>query len=145
MSTSWYLASRMSRREELIEHAELLHRVLSDTVTSRWLWGDEGCNAASAARDAEDVLRADGLILFSEQPGCPTSNGRMVEMGLAIAWGKRVIVCTGGHEPENIFHHLPIERVPDFPGVLALLLRERSRKISLRDVWGGPTIGVRHG
>jgi hypothetical protein len=56
--------------------------------------------------DCEDVYAAECVISFTEQPRSPlgTRGGRHVEFGLAVAWGKRLLVvgCR-----ENLFHYLP--------------------------------------
>ena len=54
--------------------------------------------------DQEDVLAADALVCFTEPPGDGGSGGRHVELGMALALGRRVIVVG---RREHIFHHLP--------------------------------------
>ena len=68
--------------------------------------------------DREDVLRADGLILFAE-PELDGGSGRHVEFGMALALGKPTIVVG---RVENLFQRLPEVRVvEDWPAALALL------------------------
>lgn len=129
-----YLASRYSRRLELVEYRRELESE-GHTVTSRWLNGghqisDKGVpigehgeklvegdggaatEEANALRahfvkeDTADVYAADCVISFTEAPrsGIGNRGGRHVEFGMAIAWAKRVIVV--GHR-ENLFHWLP--------------------------------------
>lgn len=110
-----YLAARFSRRDQLRELAAELHR-MGHEVTSRWLdteWANRP-NESSAAPpeyrekyaliDMEDVKAAECVVNFTEAPGDGSRGGRHVEFGLAIAWGKRLIVV--GYR-ENLFHHLP--------------------------------------
>jgi hypothetical protein len=57
--------------------------------------------------DCEDVCRAECVISFTEPPRSTlgTRGGRHVEFGLAVAWGKILIVV--GYR-ENLFHYLPL-------------------------------------
>ena len=120
---SVYLAARIRRRDELLAYAEELKAAGLD-VTSSWLtmpvpddwtskvWAD------LARLDREDVLRADGLILFAE-PELDGGSGRHVEFGMALALGKPTIVVG---RIENLFQRLPEVRVvEDWPSALALL------------------------
>jgi len=61
--------------------------------------------AAFAARDIADLKAADVLIAFTEEPRVANfpRGGRHVELGMAIALGKQVIVV--GHR-ENVFTFL---------------------------------------
>lgn len=55
--------------------------------------------------DIHQIGMANILIAFTCGPGKgPARGGRHVELGLALAWGKRVIVVG---PRENIFCHLP--------------------------------------
>ena len=86
------------------------------SMTSRWL--DETISPGSklsdvtptfctetAIADLEDILQADTMIFFSEDPTVGTPRGgRHFEMGYASGIGKRLVVIGG---PENIFHYLP--------------------------------------
>ena len=124
-----YLAARYSRRTELVDYrADLTAR--GAEVTSRWLNGDhqidnsgtpigesgealvEGSSPDGAAlrehfaqEDVADVMRADMLIAFTEQPRVgPSRGGRWVEFGLAIALGIPMVVIG---PRENLFTWLP--------------------------------------
>ncbi len=127
-----YLAGRYGRRVELCGYREQL-RALGCIVDAVWLNGEhqvgsdgnpigeagekvvEGrdldCEASKQLRtkfaleDMEDVRMCNVLIAFTEMPDAKASRGgRHVELGMAIAWGKRVIVVG---PRENIFCHLP--------------------------------------
>lgn len=137
-----YLASRYSRREELLGVRDVVE-ALGGEVTSRWLNGDHqlandgtpiGEDGASlvegeelrsgetfsehdrseraaqlrqkfARDDIEDVLAADVVIAFTEEPRTTNSRGgRHVELGIALGAGKRIIVVG---PRENIFCWLP--------------------------------------
>ena len=114
-----YLASRYDRRFEMLGVMSVLLRA-GHAVTSRWIEGRGEGPEMEAAEDMEDVLRANCLVSFTEEPAASVAwaarGGRHVEFGLALAAGKRL--CVVGPR-ENIFHHLP--RVEVF-GSLAELL-----------------------
>ena len=110
-----YIAGRYSRRDELKRRARMLE-AMGIEVTSRWLNekepldGDMGHKPAewyreTAIADLEDIDRADGILLFSEDPkvGVPRG-GRQVEFGYAIGTNKALHVIGPW---ENIFHYLP--------------------------------------
>ena len=116
-----YLAARYSRLEELQGYADDL-RAVGHRVEARWLLGDhqihEGADKVEAATvsvplegrpfaldDYVDVLEADMLIAFSEEPraGGASRGGRHVEFGMALAWGLKVVVVG---PRENVFHTL---------------------------------------
>lgn len=131
-----YPAGRYSRRDELRIFANDL-RNIGHTITSRWLntnFRDDNPNESSAAPleergkyaliDMLDILSASCVINFTEAPGTVggARGGRHVELGMAIAWQKRIIVV--GHR-ENIFHHLvAIEFYADHQEVLTKLIEE---------------------
>ena len=111
-----YLCGRYSRRDNLRSVRAELER-LGHTVTSSWLdteyehKDDHGSSAAPAeyreehaVKDLADVVAADCLIAFTEEPRSGGRGGRHVEFGAALALGKRLIVV--GHR-ENLFCHHP--------------------------------------
>jgi hypothetical protein len=72
-----------------------------------------------ALLDQEDVLAADTLVCFTEPAEAGGNGGRHVELGMALALGRRVIVIG---RREHIFHHLPgIEVVSSWPEAMRLL------------------------
>jgi nucleoside 2-deoxyribosyltransferase len=114
-----YLASRYSRKGEMIKHKRALERA-GHKCTSRWLDGDDEESAAIAERDVQDVSACDILVLFLEVPRVASRGGRMVECGLALGLNK--IVLAVGTDIENIFLHLPyIQRFNTWPDCLAHL------------------------
>lgn len=112
-----YLCSRYSRRDQMRSVREELQRQ-GHVVTSRWLdtnWEEKDRSGSSSAappayrqeyavKDLEDVAAADCLIAFTEEPGVSGRGGRHVELGFALALGKRVIVVG---RRENLFCHHP--------------------------------------
>lgn len=99
-----YLAARFPRRADMLARAGELHAD-GHVVTSRWVWGDEGLTDAQRAQDdIHDLSRAEVVVSFTEPPEVYSTGGRHVELGLALALRKRVVVV--GHR-ENVFHHLP--------------------------------------
>ena len=124
---SVYFAARYTRLQELNGYrAEL--EALGVEVTSRWLRTEpRGGNAVYsedewrdlALVDQEDVLAADVMVFFSEDEGDGGNGGRHVELGMAIALGKDVLLVG---RRENIFHRLPEVVVADtWPEALRLL------------------------
>jgi nucleoside 2-deoxyribosyltransferase len=102
--SSFYFAARFSRRFELQGYRRDL-RMIGHEVTARWIDSrDDDDGEMAAARDIADIELADGLISFAEAPrSVATRGGRHVELGVALALGKRVIAV--GHR-ENVFFHL---------------------------------------
>jgi hypothetical protein len=123
-----YLASRYDRRIEMAEVAERIEQ-LGHRVTSRWIAGNGRPNGESARYDLTDVLVADGLVLFTEEPTArvpfAARGGRHVEFGYALKAGKKVFIVG---PRENIFHALPeVVRFPD-TGALLEHLGDRRRQ-----------------
>ncbi len=108
-----YLSAAWHRRSEIRILAERL-KWLGFEITSRWLSEDQRGETDAAYMDFEDVLRCDVLIRFSDKefvnaesdtvPRRLLSGGRLVEQGMALAAGKRVVVV-GGRQP--VFDALP--------------------------------------
>ena len=117
-----YLAARFSRHEELNRYASEL-RDAGHEVTARWLSRESQANENTVAvqncngevplagrplaqEDFEDIKRADVVISITEQPRVQhtTRGGRHVELGLALGWGKQLIIIG---PRENVFHTLP--------------------------------------
>ena len=109
-----YLAARYIRRDELRVYRRKL-RALGHIVTSRWL--DERKSPKStvadvsvahhvciAQRDLADIDRADVFVLFAAEHQKQKRGGHWVEMGYALAAGKKIIVL---EELENTFCFLP--------------------------------------
>jgi hypothetical protein len=125
-----YLAARYSRHLELQGYAAEL-REMGHTITSRWINGShqvmlngealgpereamfesdhesmESQRREFAQHDWDDLMAADTVISFTEQPrkAGNSRGGRHVEFGAALAAGKRCIVVAWR---ENVFHCLP--------------------------------------
>lgn len=120
-----YLAARYSRREELLGYRTDLEAA-GHLVTSRWLAGAHQWDPLAAGiespetametipieavrfatDDVEDVAAAELLIAFTERPraNLASRGGRHVELGLALAWGKPVVIVG---PRENVFCTLP--------------------------------------
>lgn len=104
------------------------HLVHSGTINAAPSQTEEYC-ASHIARDFADIDSADVVVLFTGQFISESlysvnlldtvSGGRHVEVGYALAKGKRVIVVGN---PENIFHRGGrVEIVPNFPTVVEAL------------------------
>lgn len=109
--TSFYLAGRFSRVEELLGVRDVLVAT-GHHVTSRWLDGDHQAEEDDieamrrfAQEDVDDILRADVLIAFTETPRTPSTNrgGRHVELGIALGVGPRIITTIVCGPYENAF------------------------------------------
>lgn len=117
----WYLAGRFGRKEEFLECKEQLEAV-GESVRARWLTEESDMRLVDAEErtriaimDAEDVTKSDGILAFTEDPESRQNGnnrgGRHVELGLALALNKRVVVIG---PRENVFCYLPnIEVFPD--------------------------------
>lgn len=134
--TTVYLAARYSRREELCLYADDLRR-RGHEVTSRWLAGahqvsDAGLSEEGtpeerqrfAEEDWADLRRAHVCIAFSEEPRVSNSRGgRHVELGAALAWGKRVLIVGPA---ENVFMCLSqVERFEEWEQCVEALTPSR--------------------
>lgn len=117
---SVYLAARSARRLELQNVAEAL-TTDGFYVVSSWLADNEAgtarsqsASAGAASRNLEDLGRCDIFVAFSERPESSLQGrgGRQVELGFALALGKRVLLVG---PPEHVFHHLlAVERHNDW-------------------------------
>ena len=115
-SKSVYLASRYRRRKELENYAQDLANQGWE-VTSRWVFGhhENDCRSPTiyALEDWDDLARAQWMMAFTEEPndhGSYSRGGRHVELGMALAWGKNVVIVG---PRENVFCHLPQVRQAD--------------------------------
>lgn len=127
-----YLASRYSRFKEMQGYRDDL-AAQGHEVTSRWIEGDhqiddKGLSAEAdaaertrfAIEDWDDLMAADCVISFTEQPRSNNSRGgRHVEFGAALAADK---VCLIVGYRENVFHCLPqVVYYPRWEGCLSAL------------------------
>jgi hypothetical protein len=103
----FYLAARYDRMPEMVEVADRLQEI-GHQVTSRWVRGFGKPDADSALYDLTDVVVAEALILFTEDPAAnvpfAARGGRHVEFGYALRAGKKLYLVG---PRENIFHELP--------------------------------------
>lgn len=141
-----YLAARYSRRLELCVYRSALEQ-MGFMVQARWLNGGHQLDAVGtpigdsgealveaggeeaarlcarfASDDLEDVVMADLLIAFTEEPrSTATRGGRHVEFGIALAQGKRTLIVG---PRENIFYWLDtVEQVRTWSEALPILQR----------------------
>lgn len=111
-----YLMAKYERFPEMQKIAALLEQD-GHEVTSRWIRGlsrpfdpdmpeamKNTLAAKLAQQDLDDLREADVCVGFSDDPTIPGRGGRHVEMGYALALGKKVWIVGG---MENIFHCLP--------------------------------------
>ena len=125
----------MARYQRYPEMQIVAHKLrgMGYIVTSRWILGEHQASDAAigtgtlgaleaqfARDDIEDLRQADLCVGFSEPMRAPCRGGRFVELGMALAWGKRILVVGGR---EHVFHALPeIEHVPDTESLYTLLV-----------------------
>ena len=106
-----YIAAPYELRDRAISLMQTLERV-GHEVTSSWLKGVDRDDHATAQKDLDEVAAADMLMLIN--PGefrNKGTGGRHVEVGYALALGKRVQVLG---VRSNIFHHLDHVTVIDW-------------------------------
>jgi hypothetical protein len=121
-----YLASRFPRHEEMASYAIVL-RNMGHEITSEWhdldtqhkmRDGDPEVefNQRLAFNDQQGIFKCEVFVNFTEDsvnpPPGSARGGRHVELGLAIGYGKAVIVAG---PRENVFHYLP--EVLHFPTI----------------------------
>ena len=120
-----YLAARYSRLAELNEYKKELV-ALGHEVTSNWLTKSgrefetltEDEKRATAIEDVDDIVSADAVIVFAEEPDAEKSHGgKHVELGLAMGQEKRVAVIG---PIENVFYtHPHLERYGSWEELMA--------------------------
>lgn len=111
-----YLSSRFQRQEEMIGYATEIESLTDSQggtpfrITSRWLNFPSDISKIQAAYfDQYDVAHSDIVICFSEDLSSglaidQNTGGRHVELGMALAFSKMVLLIG---PRENVFHHLP--------------------------------------
>jgi nucleoside 2-deoxyribosyltransferase len=106
-----YVAAPYPLREQA-RRARLFLQARGHEVTSRWIIEDQAEMSDEHARgDLEDVARADVLLaLHPEGWHNLGTGGRHVELGYALALGKRCVLIG---QPTNNFHHLDVIEVFD--------------------------------
>jgi nucleoside 2-deoxyribosyltransferase len=89
-------------------------------VTSGWLREEDSISHEHAARDLADIDDADALVVLNPEAFHNAgTGGRHVELGYAIAKGKRIILLG---ERTNMFHALDsIQQVKRFRDVIEVL------------------------
>lgn len=123
-----YLAARYEENGRMRDWRDVLvgHGIV---VTSRWIDGGhedmtESRFAAYAEEDLLDVEQADALVMLSDREHFRTGRGgRHVEVGYALARGKRVILVG---DRENVFHWL-CETAPNILIATTMLAEARKK------------------
>lgn len=120
-----YLAAPWTCRDAIVARAVQQIEAAGHTLTERW-WTHTDVNAEigtpeihdelsmQAAKDITGVWNAQVFLLLNVEK----SEGKAVEMGLALAYGTPIIVVG---KPSNVFHYLQagITIVPDVETALA--------------------------
>ena len=126
-----YIAARISRRHEAHALGRQL-QALGHVITSRWMRPDADhvapCGLSEevayperqrfALEDLEDLRHSDCLVLMGEPARNTSRGGRLVEFGIALGLGCRVMVI--GYR-ETVFQCLP--EVEFYPTEAALIAR----------------------
>lgn len=102
-----YIAHNFEARIELRKTVELLES-LGHTVTSRWIKDDsifERSMIVNSLYDISDIICSDVLIFFSDNYGDKPGKGKYVELGYALAKGKRIFIV-GQNNNSCIFYSL---------------------------------------
>ncbi len=91
MTGTFYLAGGYSGREALQRLARRIEVETGAECTARWLDGrhDDGTSIDAARDDFLDVRRGDTLVVAH---GPSTRGVKWVELGLALAWNKPVVL-----------------------------------------------------
>ena len=106
-----YLAHNYAAKE-LLRPIKKALEAAGIIVTSRWIDAnpdnpyDPITMREEAEKDVADVLRADAIVLFTDNFGDRPGRGKYVELGMAIGFEKRMLLV--GHEHSGcVFYHLP--------------------------------------
>lgn len=102
-----YLAHNFGAREWLRDQVNPLVESAGHIVTSRWVTDDVHClpRQQNAVDDVEDLRSTSTVIVFVDQFSDRPGKGKFVEWGLAIGFGKQVILV--GSDESCVFYHLP--------------------------------------
>ena len=97
---------------------------------SRWVHRDDDDDNKEAYQqyaddDMRDIYDATNFILFTEVYPTPDRNSRLVEMGMALAWGK-IVITIGPLETIFCYHEHVINYATkeEFLAALATLKRD---------------------
>lgn len=121
-----YLSARFERQQELraVRNALIGY---GHEVPCAWLLEEEDVQSnherrTAAHRCVDDIAACEVFVAFTEFGRREERGSRFVELGLAIAWHRRVILC--GTYEENIFHHMGGVEQVDSVAELLTRLRE---------------------
>lgn len=131
-----YLAASWKSQARMRGVRDWLEKDFGYKVQARWLdQQDQGIDtdlinknperaAECATADISDIVTADTVVLFTDEPS--TTGGRHVELGLGIAFGKHIVIVG---PLENIFQAvIGITHLPDFPAFTNYVRRLNAAK-----------------
>lgn len=108
-----YLAHNYAAKDWLLHEVIPQFEGMGIEVTSRWIRVSQHIDPYSpqvqideAEKDVQDVLRADALVLFTDQFGDRPGRGKYVELGMAIVARKKIILVGKEHK-NTVFYYLP--------------------------------------
>lgn len=111
MVNSLYLAHNYNAKGYLASEVVPQFQALGIDVTSRWCQGvakKEEFPCDDAQMDLDDIDKADGIVLFTEQFGPTPERGKFLELGYAIAKKKAIYLVGYDSKPKDcVFYALP--------------------------------------
>lgn len=109
--TKIYFAHNYEARIKLVDEIAKLQYLLFPfkiEVTSSWINNtDQPISSTLAYRDYMDIFRSDIFILFADPFEDRQSIGKHVELGIAFALKKIIIIISEDVDPQHIFYLLP--------------------------------------
>lgn len=109
----FYLSHNFAAREALRDSVIPIIEANGHTVQSRWITEDhDGGNHSNedrkrfATEDFLDITASDYVLHWCDQFGPKSGRGKHIEVGYALATGKRIIII-GKECEESVFYFLP--------------------------------------
>ena len=101
----FYVAGKFEDKERV----RLAQRCIEDAgheISHDWTMAAALGGQAEAEDDMAGVREADALLFVNVDPDLLYA-GSLVEIGMALAWGKPVYFLNTEHMARNVFYHLP--------------------------------------
>ena len=132
-----YLAHNFAARAWLKRHVIPKIEELRHIVTAEWITDDSHLShekqRESAEADVRNITQADAFILFTDPFSDRHGKGKFMELGIALALGKRIFLC-GDDLTSSVFYYLPqITRCASIDGLLDALTANSAKDLIQRD------------
>jgi hypothetical protein len=115
----FYIAAKYEDHSRALALMQALER-LGHTITFKWPVYQSPTDCQNAANDMRGVMTCDMLVLLFDKPASNSTPNRFVELGLALAMKKEIIII-GTCDTGCIFTKLPIiTRYPDIASFIAV-------------------------